>query len=85
MNWNVVWSRRAASDLRRLDPSVAVRVGQAVTRLAEQEQGDVKRLRGRGREWRLRVGDWRVRLTFDEASQTIEVLHVLHRREAYRR
>ena len=32
--------------------------------------------------YRLRVGDWRV--LFDKSDHQIEVLPVLHRREAYR-
>ena len=35
-------------------------------------------------QWRLRVGDWRVRFRFNYATRTIEVLHVLSRGPAYR-
>jgi mRNA-degrading endonuclease RelE of RelBE toxin-antitoxin system len=37
------------------------------------------------REWRLRVGDWRVRFTFDDEQRVIVVLRVLPRGRAYRR
>ena len=60
-------------------------IGRALTRLAESEQGDVKRLRGYEDQWRLRVREWRVRLTFDPATQSIEVLRILPRGSAYRR
>lgn len=63
MTWRIAWTGTALRDLRKLDKSVAVRVIQAVERLAEGEHGNVKRLRGLEREWRLRVGDWRVRFT----------------------
>ncbi len=43
--------------------------------------GDVKRLKG-GAEFRLRSGDYRVR--FSIRQDTIRVLRVLHRSEAYR-
>ncbi len=36
------------------------------------------------REWRLRVGDWRVRFTREQASRTVYVLRVLPRGRAYR-
>lgn len=42
------------------------------------------KLQGRVSEWRLRVGDWRVILAFRDQGDTIEVVRVLHRREAYR-
>ena len=84
MTWRVVWTRRAADELRRLDQTTARRIGRAITRLAETEHGDVKRLRGHEREWRLRVGDWRIRLTFDDATQSMEILRILPRKDAYR-
>jgi mRNA-degrading endonuclease RelE of RelBE toxin-antitoxin system len=55
----------------------------ALRRYAETEVGDVVKLRGLDPpEWRLRVGDYRVR--FRRRGDTLEVLHVAHRREAYR-
>jgi mRNA-degrading endonuclease RelE of RelBE toxin-antitoxin system len=41
----------------------------------ETSQGDVRRLEGRDREWRLRVGNFRVRL--HTAAETTIVLRVL--------
>jgi mRNA-degrading endonuclease RelE of RelBE toxin-antitoxin system len=35
-------------------------------------------------EWRLRIGDWRVRFTFDDHQRVIVVLRVLPRGRAYR-
>jgi mRNA-degrading endonuclease RelE of RelBE toxin-antitoxin system len=35
-------------------------------------------------EWRLRVGDWRVRFDRDDEAQAIVVLRVLPRGRAYR-
>ena len=52
--------------------------------LAGTGHGDVVKLRGYEGEWRLRVGQWRVRLAFEHETRTIRVLRVLHRREAYR-
>jgi mRNA-degrading endonuclease RelE of RelBE toxin-antitoxin system len=46
-------------------------------------EGDVKRLRDiEPPEFRLRVGDYRVR--FRDVDNVIEILSVRHRREAYR-
>ncbi len=46
--------------------------------------GDMRKLRGRDDEWRLRVGDWRVRFRFDSQSGNVVVLRVLPRGRAYR-
>jgi mRNA interferase RelE/StbE len=85
VRWTIEWTDRARRDLRRLDQQVAQRVIRAVERLAETEQGDVRRLESvRPPEWRLRVGDWRVRFAFNYATRTIAVLRVLPRGPAYR-
>ncbi len=61
----------------------ARRTKQSVERLAETGAGNVKRLQGIDPpEFRLRVGDYRVRFHTDGA--TVTVLRVRNRREAYR-
>jgi mRNA-degrading endonuclease RelE of RelBE toxin-antitoxin system len=70
--------------MRRLEHPTARRVRQAILVLAETGYGDIVKLQGRVSEWRLRVGDWRVILAFRDQGDTIEVVRVLHRREAYR-
>ena len=84
MTWTVVLTASAQRDLRRLDRPVATHVLDAVTRLAETGQGDVTRLQGVSDEWRLRVGDWRVRFCYDYPARTLEVLRILPRGQAYR-
>jgi mRNA interferase RelE/StbE len=84
VSWTVVLTGSARRDLRRLDRPVAVRIVEALERLATTGQGDVQRLRGTTDEWRLRVGDWRVRFRYDTAADTIEVLHIHPRGGAYR-
>lgn len=85
MSTRLVWTERSADDLQHLDAQTRDRILKAVQRLAETGQGDVRRLEGPEREWRLRVGDWRVRFTHDVDQQTITVLRVLPRGRAYRR
>ena len=82
--WQVRLLRRAETDLATLPRQASDRVVAALERLAETGHGDLLKLHGRESEWRLRVGQWRVRLTFIKENRTIEVLRVQHRREAYR-
>ena len=84
MIWRVIWSDQALQDAERLDARTRARTVAAIERLATTNQGDVKRLRGPAPEWRLRVGDWRVRFTYDAEAGTMTVLHVLPRGRAYR-
>lgn len=84
MSWAVEMTAPARRDLRRLDRQTAARISAAIIRLAESEQGDVKRLTGLGPFWRLRVGDWRVLFVYEFDVQSISVERVLPRGRAYR-
>jgi len=84
--WRVVVDDRARKDLRRIDPQARERILRAIARLAAGAElaGDVKRLRG-SNEYRLRVGDWRVRFERHDRQLTIIVVRVLPRGRAYDR
>jgi mRNA interferase RelE/StbE len=84
--WRVVVDDRARKDLRRIDPQPRQRILRAITRLAAGAEivGDVKRLSGSG-EYRLRVGDWRVRFERHDRELVIIVVRVLPRGRAYDR
>jgi mRNA interferase RelE/StbE len=76
--------RETQRDLRRLGQDTAQGVIEAVERLADTGYGDVRPLQGEDREWRLRVGDWRVTFTYEDEAGVLEVLRVLPRDRAYR-
>lgn len=79
-----VFSARAGRDFKRLDPPVQRRVVAALDRLTgDPPAGDVVRL-ANSDEWRLRVGDWRVRFQRDPETGVVSVLRVLPRGRAYR-
>lgn len=84
--WRIVVDDRARKDLRRLDPPTRQRILKAITRLAQGAElvGDVKRLSGSG-EYRLRVGDWRVRFERHDRQLTIVIVRILPRGRAYDR
>ena len=79
-----VFTGRARRDFQRLDPPVRRRIIEALDRLTgDLPAGDVVKLTGGQDEWRLRVGDWRVRFQRDSAGD-VQVLRVLPRGRAYR-
>jgi mRNA-degrading endonuclease RelE of RelBE toxin-antitoxin system len=79
----IEWTETALEDMAALDKGIARRVKQAVERFTDTGAGNVKRLRGIDPpEYRLRVGDYRVR--FHLGDETVQVLRVRNRREAYR-
>lgn len=79
----IEWTEAALEDMAALDKGIARRAKQAVERFAETGAGNVKRLHGIDPpEYRLRVGDYRVR--FHLRDETIQVLRVRNRKQAYR-
>jgi mRNA-degrading endonuclease RelE of RelBE toxin-antitoxin system len=79
---DIVWTEGAIHELSRLDNRLMDRVVDAVLRYATTGAGDVRRLSGyRPPQWRVRVGDWRVRFWLTGA--TVVVLHVSPRGRAY--
>jgi mRNA interferase RelE/StbE len=83
--WSLVITPRAEKDLKRLTPHDQARIRSAIDSLtAGPGHGDLKRLQGSTDEWRLRVGDWRVRFHCDLAAHSVVILRVLPRGQAYR-
>ena len=79
----IVWTDQAKAQLRAIDQPTALRILHALARLLATGEGDVKRLQDIDPpEFRLRVGDYRVR--FHDQGDTIRITAVKHRREAYR-
>jgi mRNA interferase RelE/StbE len=83
--WTLSYARRAEKDLARVDAPVRRRVFAALERLATDDSAIEARKLKSVDEWRIRVGDWRVRFTRDEGARTIHVTHVLPRGRAYDR
>jgi mRNA interferase RelE/StbE len=80
---NVIWKDEAKAQLRAIDQPTALRILHALAHYLETGEGDVKRLQNiEPPEFRLRVGDYRVR--FHDQGDTIRITAVKHRREAYR-
>jgi mRNA interferase RelE/StbE len=85
VSYRLEWKPRALRDAERLDGKTRQRVVAALERLAETGNGDVTKLTDvHPPEYRLRVGDWRVRYGLDPADRVLTVLRVLPRGEAYR-
>lgn len=84
MRWQVQWSDRAQKDLKRLDRPTQKRIVEAVDRLADSGQGDVRPLQGSSDGvYRLRVGDWRILFTREGTLLLILILRVRPRGGAY--
>jgi mRNA-degrading endonuclease RelE of RelBE toxin-antitoxin system len=79
----IEWTDAARADLRRIDRETALRILEGLARFLFTGEGDVKLLKDSDpKEYRLRVGDYRIR--FHDLRDTLQILSVRHRREAYR-
>lgn len=88
MSWSYVVIAQAQRDIKKLDSQVRRRVGAAIKRLAAtwpQSVSIAKLTDVDPPEYRLRVGDWRVRFRTDTAAKLLTVVRVLKRGEAYER
>jgi mRNA interferase RelE/StbE len=82
--WSHEITSAARRDLKRLDPPVRCRILDALDGFVADPRGaDIRKLDSP--QWRLRVGGWRVRFSFDEERRVIVVLRVLPRGRAYDR
>jgi len=82
MEYKIIWSIKAAGQMRSLDRSVAKRVHEKVDNLHQNPERFVEKL-VRYPYYRLRVGDYRVILDINHESVRILILKVGHRSRIY--
>ena len=83
MTYTVALTTRAARDLRHLPTDVSRRIKAALRELEANPRppGSVK-LTGAD-EWRIRIGDYRVRYAIDDPARRVLIPRIAHRREVY--
>ena len=80
MGKQVIWNDQAKAQLRSIDQPAALRILRALARYLETGEGRLQNIEPP--EFRLRIGDYRVR--FHDHGDIIRITAVKHRREAYR-
>ncbi|HEV8672547.1 MAG TPA: type II toxin-antitoxin system RelE/ParE family toxin [Methylomirabilota bacterium] len=85
MPYGVLLSGAAERDRRKLSPEIRSRITRTLLALEQEPQPPgVAKLSGTANGWHIRVGDYRILFEVDDEAQTVLVLRVAHRREAYR-
>jgi mRNA interferase RelE/StbE len=85
MVWRLAVTPSAKRDLKGIPPPELLKIRAGLARLAADPHAcNIKKLAATEDEWRLRVGQWRVRFRVLGAIHTLEVLRVLPRGNAYR-
>ena len=84
MIYNLVYTWRAAKDIKKLDPSTKDKIGNAILKLQHNPIEYSEKLTDpKIGTYRFRTGDYRV--IFDIEEKDIVILMVGHRREIYKR
>jgi mRNA interferase RelE/StbE len=74
----------ARKELERLPAKLIQRIFPKLEGLAaEPRPAGCKKLKGGQREWRIRVGDYRVVYTIDDEKLLVSVMRIRHRSEVY--
>ena len=81
----IAYAPAAVKELGRIDRTTARRIKVAIDALAaDPRPSGARTLTGYRHFWRMRVGDYRVIYSIDDARVTVLVIHIAHRREVYR-
>ncbi|RLG29230.1 type II toxin-antitoxin system RelE/ParE family toxin [Methanosarcinales archaeon] len=82
MTYEIVLSKKAFNQLKKLDKTAQKRIFKALERIRIRPEEYVQKLVGSS-EFRLRVGDYRLILDIDKEKILIMVLKIGHRKNIY--
>lgn len=84
MSYRISFHPSAQKELSSLPKGIYERVRDKVLALAENPRpANARKLVG-SKEWRIRVGTWRVVYLIDDDDRELFITVIAHRREAYR-
>lgn len=83
IQWVDRWTRAARKERDQIPVKYRNRVLEAIRLYCETGEGDVTTIKPFVGEFRLRVGEYRIRFSLDSARGELIVLHVSIRGEAY--
>jgi mRNA interferase RelE/StbE len=82
--YTVTVSNSAQKEIKALEHGVRVRVIRSLRALADEPRPPgCRKLVGSQNRWHIRIGDYRVIYTVDDAGRVVEVVAVRHRSKAY--
>jgi mRNA interferase RelE/StbE len=83
-SYDVALTSTAEKELKKLSGQLVARIVPRLEDLsASPRPPGCKKLRSGNYEWRIRVGDYRVVYTIDDARLSVEVTRIRHRSEVY--
>jgi mRNA interferase RelE/StbE len=83
--YRIIVERSAEKDLKRLSSETRARVATALLALATNPRpSGSRKLVGTERDWRIRVGDYRIIYEIADEIRSVRINRVRHRRDVYR-
>jgi mRNA interferase RelE/StbE len=80
----ITFARSARKELEALDSTHLRRIFPKIEALAQNPRPPgCRKLQSEQRLWRIRVGDYRIIYTIDDAALLIDIIAVRHRSKAY--
>lgn len=85
MAYQIIISKSIQKQIENLPIDVRNRVIEKIKNLAQEPRPENSiKLKGFDQEYRIRIGDYRVRYEINDPNQIIKLLQCKHRREIYR-
>lgn len=85
-SYEIRWKNSAEQDLRKISSAQIPQIIKAIESMVNNPfPPQHRKLRGSERDYRIRVGDYRVIYQVESKTKVIVIYHVRHRREAYRK
>ena len=86
MSYAIIISKSVQKQIDNLPNDVIERVIEKIQNLASEPRPDgIVKLKGSDNEYRIRIGDYRVRYEIDDQSQLVQILQCKHRKDVYRK
>ncbi|MEH2194898.1 MAG: type II toxin-antitoxin system RelE/ParE family toxin [Nostoc sp.] len=86
--WQVEYTKRFLKELAALPVEIQSRIEPIVFQEIESENpfelGYLEKLKGYSDKYKIRVGDYRIGITLDQATKTLICQRVAHRKDIYR-
>ena len=83
-DYRVTFARSARKELEQLEAPLVSRIFTKIEALAQEPRPrGCRKLRGEQSLWRLRVGDYRVVYSIDDATKLVDIIAVRHRSSVY--
>lgn len=85
-DYTVLISKSVQKQIDNLPNDLVERVIEKIQNLALEPRPDgVVKLKGFDNEYRIRVGDYRVRYEINDENQLVQILQCKHRKDVYRK